>query len=89
MAKKVTFSKEDEEFFGKNGSFGVPKFDMEMNGEFLAVSQLLHSRIQVLVLNYLLSNLPRLLKSQTTLSTYQQMKGNKKSLEFTRNTAGH
>ncbi|MEC8736214.1 MAG: RAD55 family ATPase [Candidatus Thermoplasmatota archaeon] len=32
MAKKVTFSKEDEEFFGKNGSFGVPKFDMEMNG---------------------------------------------------------
>ena len=32
MAKKVTFSKEDEEFFGKNGSFGVPKFDLEMNG---------------------------------------------------------
>ena len=41
MAKKVTFSKEDEEFFGKNGSFGVPKFDMEMNGEFLAVSTII------------------------------------------------
>ena len=32
MKKKVTFDKEDEEFFGQVGSFGVPKFDNEMNG---------------------------------------------------------
>ena len=27
MKKKITFDKEDEEFFGQVGSFGVPKFD--------------------------------------------------------------
>ena len=32
MKKKITFDKEDEEFFGQVGSFGVPKFDGEMNG---------------------------------------------------------
>ena len=89
MAKKVTFSKEDEEFFGKNGSFGVPKFDLEMNGGFLVVSLLLHSRIRVQVLNYLLSNLLLLPKSQTIHSTSPQMKDNKKSLGFTKNTTGH
>jgi len=28
----ITFSPEDEEFFGKVGGFGVPKFDAEMGG---------------------------------------------------------
>ncbi len=28
----MAFSKEDEEYFGAVGSFGVPKFDREMNG---------------------------------------------------------
>ena len=28
----ITFSAEDEEFFGKVGSFGVPKFDGVMGG---------------------------------------------------------
>ena len=32
MARKIEFDPEDEEFFGKVGSFGVPKFDNEMHG---------------------------------------------------------
>jgi len=32
VARKMTFDPEDEEFFGKVGSFGVPKFDNEMRG---------------------------------------------------------
>ena len=32
MSKQYTFKKEDEEFFGGVGSFGVPKFDLEMHG---------------------------------------------------------
>ena len=32
MAKKFEFDPEDEEFFSKVGSFGVPKFDNEMHG---------------------------------------------------------
>ena len=32
MARKIDFDPEDEEFFGKVGSFGVPKFDNEMHG---------------------------------------------------------
>ena len=32
MARKFDFDPEDEEFFGTVGSFGVPKFDNEMNG---------------------------------------------------------
>ena len=32
MDKQVQFSKEDEEFFGSVGSFGVPKFDNAMHG---------------------------------------------------------
>ena len=32
MATEFTFDKEDEKFFGSVGSFGVPKFDNEMNG---------------------------------------------------------
>ena len=32
MAKKIEFSKEDEEFFGTMGSFGIPKFDNAMRG---------------------------------------------------------
>ena len=32
MAKKIEFSKEDEEFFGTMGSFGIPKFDAAMRG---------------------------------------------------------
>ncbi|CAI8378210.1 MAG: hypothetical protein CMA41_05125 [Euryarchaeota archaeon] len=32
MRKNITFEKEDEEFFGQVGSFGVPKFDNEMHG---------------------------------------------------------
>ena len=32
MDKQVQFSKEDEEFFGSVGSFGVPKFDKAMHG---------------------------------------------------------
>ncbi|MDA0843025.1 MAG: RAD55 family ATPase [archaeon] len=32
MAKKMSFTKEDEEFFGTMGSFGIPKFDAAMRG---------------------------------------------------------
>ena len=32
MARKFEFDPEDEEFFSKVGSFGVPKFDNEMHG---------------------------------------------------------
>ena len=32
MARKFDFDPEDEEFFSKVGSFGVPKFDIEMRG---------------------------------------------------------
>ena len=32
MSRKMQFDPEDEEFFGKVGSFGVPKFDNEMHG---------------------------------------------------------
>ena len=32
MAKEVKFDLEDEEFFGSEGSFGVPKFDNAMHG---------------------------------------------------------
>ena len=32
MARTFDFDPEDEEFFGTVGSFGVPKFDNEMNG---------------------------------------------------------
>ena len=32
MNKQIEFDKEDEEFFGSVGSFGVPKFDNAMHG---------------------------------------------------------
>ena len=32
MAEKITFSLEDEEFFGPKGSFGIPKFDASLEG---------------------------------------------------------
>ena len=32
MAREIQFDPEDEDFFGKVGSFGVPKFDNEMRG---------------------------------------------------------
>ena len=32
MDKQIQFSKDDEEFFGSVGSFGVPKFDNAMHG---------------------------------------------------------
>ena len=32
MAEKITFSLEDEEFFGTKGSFGIPKFDISLDG---------------------------------------------------------
>ena len=32
MAEKISFSLEDEEFFGTKGSFGIPKFDSNLDG---------------------------------------------------------
>ena len=87
MRKNITFDKEDEDFFGQVGSFGVPKFDNEMHGGVPRGFTMVAFTETGSGAELFASSFPRL-RNPRIHFTFQPTKRNLKLFVYSKNTTG-